>query len=225
MKYYRVNKKNKRKLKREKIRNRKLIKQYPWILPRNVFTGKVPDDYDYSYVVWELPNGWHKAFGQMYLEELDTAVKEAGLERDFMIYQIKEKYGALRVYTSGASDKIFNIIDKYEHISEHVCIGCGKPNVPVINEGWISPWCYDCYRKNWRRRESYTARYKEIKPSSEEEIKLAYDKASSENSEIETSYTIRRFGIDGNTDTVYDISDTVAEINERWNKRKKHGLH
>lgn len=63
MKYIKVNKKNKRKLKRIKIKNRHLVKKYPWILPRNVWTGKVPDDYDYSYTEWELPTGWHKAFG------------------------------------------------------------------------------------------------------------------------------------------------------------------
>ena len=224
MKYYRVNKKNKKKLKRTKMRNRRLVKKYPWIMPRYVWTGKKLENYDYSFTEWELPTGWHKAFGQMYLEELGAAVEEAGLKNEFTIYQIKDKYGRLEVYPSGASEKIYNIIDKYEHISENVCIGCGKPNVPMINESWMSPWCYDCYRKNWRRSESYASKYKKIDPSSEDEIRLAYDKASSKDHQIATSYTIRVYSSKvANRDIVYDISDTVAKINERWNKRKKNG--
>ena len=28
--------------------NKQLIAKYPWLLPYNRFTGKVPDDYDYN---------------------------------------------------------------------------------------------------------------------------------------------------------------------------------
>lgn len=221
MKYYRINKKNKRKLKRTKIRNRHLAKKYPWIIPRN-WQDKIPKDYDYSYTWWELPTGWHKAFGQMYLEELGEAVEEAGLKNKFMIYEIKEKYGMLRVYTSGASEKIFNIIDKYEYISENVCIGCGKPNVPMINESWISPWCFDCYKKNWRSSERHISKHREIEKASDEQIKNSYDKYAGD-SQIATSYTTRRYDKDGYKDIVYDISDTVEKIINRWNKRRRNG--
>ena len=47
----------------------------------------------------------------MYLQELGDAVEEAGLKNDFRIYEIKEKYGQLRVYVNGETDKINRIIN------------------------------------------------------------------------------------------------------------------
>ena len=32
-----------------KEQNKKLIERYPFLMPRNRWTGKVPEDYDYSY--------------------------------------------------------------------------------------------------------------------------------------------------------------------------------
>lgn len=223
MKYYRVNKKNKRKIKQTKIRNRKLIKKYPWIIPRNVWTGKIPDDYDYSYTEWELPVGWYKSFGMIYLKELGDAVEEAGLKNEFRIYQIKEKYGQLRVYANSGTDKIHRIISKYEHISENVCICCGKPDVPIITTGWISPVCFDCYENDWRKREKWNIAYdKTMIPETEEVIKKAYEEDTKGSPNvIADSYTIHRFGKDGDTKTTYDISATVNAIRQRWNKRRR----
>ena len=42
-------------------KNKELIKKYPFLLPRNVWTDKVPEDYDYSYtytlLVYTLSRG------------------------------------------------------------------------------------------------------------------------------------------------------------------------
>jgi hypothetical protein len=52
---------------KEQRQNKKLIKRYPFLLPRNVFTDEVPEEYDYSYIrgIGELPKGWEKLFLQM----------------------------------------------------------------------------------------------------------------------------------------------------------------
>jgi hypothetical protein len=60
---------------------------------------------------------------------------------------IKEKYGELRVYTSHMTDNMFNILEAYCAISRNVCIICGKLDVPMVNRGWISPYCRDCATK------------------------------------------------------------------------------
>lgn len=216
-------KKYKRKIKQTKIRNRKLIKKYPWIIPRNVWTGKIPDDYDYSYTEWELPVGWHKSFGMMYLKELGDAVEEAGLKNKFMIDEIKEKYGQLRVYVNNETEKIHRIISKYEHISENVCICCGKPDVPIITVGWISPECFDCYKKAWRKREKWNMAYdRTIIPETEEVIRKAYEEDTKGSPDvIADSYTVHRFSKNGDTETTYDISDIANAIRQRWNKRRR----
>ena len=45
--------------------NQKLIERFPFLIPRNRWTGKVPEDYDYSYTELDsMPDGWRKAFGE-----------------------------------------------------------------------------------------------------------------------------------------------------------------
>ena len=74
-------------------------------------------------------------------------IKDALIEIDYLdkyrITQIKEKYGMLRWYDFGGSRKIYDIISKYEGISQVTCICCGKP-ATKITTGWISPYCDDC---------------------------------------------------------------------------------
>ena len=54
--------------------------------------------------------------------------------------QVKEKFGGLRFYVKGASDKQYELIDFAEQMSYSICDVCGtrgKPN----NRGWISTRC------------------------------------------------------------------------------------
>lgn len=88
----RMTKKQRKKKKQLRMRNKRLVKKYPYLAPRNWWTGKIPKDYDYSWVNWGWSDGWDRAFGWQYLEELDKALKESG-QKNFTILQQKEKYG------------------------------------------------------------------------------------------------------------------------------------
>lgn len=146
--------------------NRELCERYPFLIPRNRWSGMriteaqnggywpgdpeaVPDPpYDYEYTeLDEMPDGWRIAFGEQLCEELKNELLEAGGEKalnDYMITQIKEKYGYLRWYDDGCTERWFReILPRYEHLSERTCIRCGKP-ATLISAGWISPWCDDC---------------------------------------------------------------------------------
>ena len=50
---------------------------------------------------------------------------------------------SLRWYDAGASEEIQTIINKYEDISYHTCISCGKP-AKYLSTGWICPYCEKC---------------------------------------------------------------------------------
>ena len=51
--------------------NQKLIERFPFLIPRNRWTGKVPEDYDYSYTELDsMPDGWRKAFGEQMCEDI-----------------------------------------------------------------------------------------------------------------------------------------------------------
>ena len=120
--------------------NKRLVERYPYLQPRNVWTDKMPDDYDYSWTrADDIEDGWRELFLQM-CEEIREPLIEADYLDKFRFTQIKEKYGTMRTYAFGAPRKVFDIISKYEGMSARICIKCGKP-ATKISRGWISPWC------------------------------------------------------------------------------------
>ena len=94
-----------------------------------------------------MENGWLKAFGIQLCKELRSVLIKDKFLFKYRISQIKEKFGGLRWYDNGSSREVQDIIGKYESISEHTCISCGKP-AKYITSGWICPYCEDCISKN-----------------------------------------------------------------------------
>ena len=126
--------------------NKQLCEQYPFLLPRNIWTDEISKDFDYSYTELDaMPDGWRKAFGLQMCEELKQELIKINKMNEFRIVQIKEKFGELRFYTNWVTDEIEAIINKYTKLSRKTCINCGKP-ATVITTGWISPFCNDCVK-------------------------------------------------------------------------------
>lgn len=133
---------------RDKIEdNKELCRKYPFLIPRNRFTDEIPENFDYSWIELDaMPDGWRTAFGEQMCEEIAQAlIKNEDLER-YRILQIKEKYGELRWYDKGATQEVYDIIEKYSLMSSELCIECGKP-ATVFTKGWIFPYCNDCATK------------------------------------------------------------------------------
>lgn len=126
--------------------NKKLIEEFPFLLPRNRWSGQVDPNYDYTYTELDaMPYGWRKAFGLEMCKELKEELIKCNYLNDYRITDIKEKYGSLRWYDNGypASSKIAEIIYKYEMMSEDVCINCGKA-AKYVTKGYIEFVCEDC---------------------------------------------------------------------------------
>lgn len=142
-------------------RNKKLIEKFPFLLPRNRWTGKVPEDYDYSYTELDaMPKGWRIAFGEQMCQDIKDDLMRTGYLDEYRISQIKEKYGSLRYYDFGCTDKMLHeIIPKYEELSKRTCICCGKP-AKWITTGWISPYCDECVPR-YERKETVEEFYRE----------------------------------------------------------------
>ena len=133
-------------IERLKELNKMMIKDFPFLLPRNRWTDKIFDDYDYGYNEWSsLELGWQINFGWQLLNELNVLVKKMAHPEEFRIEQIKEKFGELRLYCNG-NEEIWKLIDKYTELSRTVCIHCGKP-ATVATTGWFSFYCDDCAKK------------------------------------------------------------------------------
>lgn len=90
-----------------------------------------------------MDKGWRKVFGIQICQELKRALLQDGgrkLLRAYRITQIKEKYGMLCWYDAGGTEETNKIIAKYEYISWHTCIECGR-TADYITRGWIEPYC------------------------------------------------------------------------------------
>ena len=192
--------------------NKKLVERYPFLLPRNVWTDKLDEDYNYEYTRYDdISTGWKIGFGEFLLEDLRDALVKTNYLDKFRFTQIKENYGSLRMYTNGNPEEVYDVIQKYEFISEYICYKCGSPHACVVDDyGWYLPLCKDCWDKANKLREE--KRYKTI----------SYEKAVGKNlCELPDSYTIKRYSYGGYEDIVYDISDTAQKIREAYKARKE----
>ena len=136
--------------KRRRIENKRLCKRYPFLIPRNVWTDRIPSDYHYEYTELDaMEPGWRKAFGIQMCEEIRQELIRCNYLDKFRIMQIKEKFGTLCFYTNGIPQEsnIFDIIDKYEAMSAHICMNCGKPAETKDSDGWLDTLCDSCAKQ------------------------------------------------------------------------------
>ena len=125
-------------------KNKELCEKYPFLIPRNVWTDKISEDYNYSWTrLDDLEPGWRIAFGEQLCEELKDALAKADYVDKFRFSQIKEKWGALCLYNFGCNQEAWDVIHKYEKLSRYICGHCGKPATKV-STGWIYPYCDEC---------------------------------------------------------------------------------
>ena len=132
----------------DKERNKELVEKYPFLLPRNRWTGEVAEDYDYDYTeANDIPRGWWIRFGIQLLDDIKNILEKHNCLEDYRISQIKEKWGELRWYDWGAPDELLICLDNWEYISRHTCIKCGEFPVIMRNDGWVSPYCDKCFKE------------------------------------------------------------------------------
>ena len=101
-----------------------------------------------------MDKGWRKRFGIDICKDVKKSLlKNGGIKHllKYRIMQIKEKFGRLRWYDeNGTTEILSQIIPKYEELSYHTCISCGKP-ATKLTTGWICPYCDDCIGdRNWK---------------------------------------------------------------------------
>ncbi|MFV8275804.1 hypothetical protein [Mycobacteroides abscessus] len=82
-----------------------------------------------------VPDGWVSL-----MTELHAALVE--VSPDFSYAQIKQKWGELRVYVSGATAEARDLIAAAEVASRTVCEMCGEPGKPCSSRGgWYRALC------------------------------------------------------------------------------------
>lgn len=102
----------------------------------------------------EASDGWFKI-----LFKLCQDIMATNPDQNFRFSQIKEKYGCLRIYPmGGASEEIWELLDKAEVDSATICEQCGKPS-RMISAGWIYNMCNECWLEFAKKRGIYEWKY------------------------------------------------------------------
>ena len=88
---------------------------------------------------FETGAGWYGLIKNLIVELL-----EVGWDKE--VHQVKEKYGTLRFYTGGATDKMYEIIREYERASAVTCEVCGEVG-QIRPGGWVATLCDTHYEQ------------------------------------------------------------------------------
>lgn len=159
-----------------------IISEYPFLRIRDI-DGSIDVKSKYLLIPLEIPTGWHKLFFQ-FCDDLKEVLIEDGYLDTFYFVQIKEKYNRLECYSGHfETDKISQVLRKYEYLSQFVCTRCGKPATKEITQGYIESLCDTCWES---QRRHYACR----------------------DIEFDTQFKICRFGRNtGTVTTTIDVSD------------------
>ena len=76
-------------------KNKKLIKEFPFLRVRVNRFGKVPTDYDYTYTeLDDMPTAWRESFGIEMCEKIKKCLLKADYLDKYVITQIKEVWNS-----------------------------------------------------------------------------------------------------------------------------------
>lgn len=100
--------------------------------------------YDFSY---DVGSGWDEILRNAFKQIAEVYEKAGADFSEFSVSQIKEKFGALRIYTGAldadVADQVHKIIDEAEAESGRTCEWCGEPG-KARGGGWIKTLCDRC---------------------------------------------------------------------------------
>lgn len=209
---------------REQLKNWILVNKYPFLMPKywnkDTMSYEVRKNYDYTWTELDaMPDGWRNAFGEMMCEEIKEELVRCNCLDEYLILDIKEKFGQLRWYDNGTpiGCNVSQITDKYSVLSENICIICGKPDVPMTGTlpSHISPLCKSCYCTpiDYVKGDMTDAELKRFCDYHEKEWEEDY----AEDGKMQDSYTVHKWSKEnGDEEVVYDISETANKIRAKW---------
>lgn len=88
---------------------------------------------------FECGDGWYDL-----LWRLCEDIEKLGVEDDFIVDQVKEKFGGLRFYCGPATEEIWQRIEQAEKESIKTCEACGSTKNVTSEGSWITTFCKEC---------------------------------------------------------------------------------
>jgi ribosomal protein L37AE/L43A len=135
---------------------------------------KVEPKWPYELFGIECGDGWKKLYQPIVDAVVEHNLKQEKEEDKIEIHQIKEKFGALRIFLSKYTSELRDMIDEAEEMSYNTCEVCGKYiKKPIVENHWIYPECKECHEKWLEKRTKAFEAF---------ENKIEKNKVNSENS-------------------------------------------
>lgn len=121
----------------------KLIEKFP------TFFRDMYKDYRISSLCFglECADGWFNIIWGMCEKINKITEKNKKLKKAFYFTQIKEKWGFLNAYNTGANEEIWLITDEAEKESMKVCEFCGSKENVTTEGGWLKTLCQNCRKE------------------------------------------------------------------------------
>jgi hypothetical protein len=94
---------------------------------------------------FECGDGWLEILEDLF-EKIDIEITKNPV-KDFRVFQVKEKFGGLRVYTNFIVDEVERLIKEAEKEAAKTCENCGKSGKNRDIYGWLSTLCEDCFEE------------------------------------------------------------------------------
>lgn len=97
----------------------------------------------------ECGDGWKSLYQPIidWIADYNEKNKDVPDFVPIQIFQIKEKFGQLRIYVSYEPEELSEMIGKAESESEKTCEHCGSKNDVGTTIGWISHFCRNCMER------------------------------------------------------------------------------
>jgi len=141
----------------KEIKNKKLLIQRP-IEPRDISERKIFKKYPKIFrqkdlspretcMCWglEIGLGWYWLVDKL-CEFLQFNIDKNN-QPQLEAVQVKEKFGGLRFYVTGANSEQQKVIDFVEFLSHFICERCGTTKNVSQTKGWIKTLCKTCRKK------------------------------------------------------------------------------
>lgn len=96
----------------------------------------------------QISDGWFQLLYDLSTQINNEINKLSELDRNkYYFVQIKEKFASLRIYMSGTTKNIDNLITAAEEKSQTICEFCGESGKLRDDLGWILTLCENDYLK------------------------------------------------------------------------------
>jgi len=108
--------------------------------------GKELSPYDMFGI--EVHDGWFELVWNLCLDIEKELKANPKIAKEFIVLQIKEKFGGLRFYCGPTTEKMSTLVDAAEDLSLKTCEDCGKPGTAhKLNGWWYVTKCPKCAKK------------------------------------------------------------------------------